>query len=81
MDILQELLKLGPAGLVCVVLWLMLNKSEHREAKKDTRIQLLENQLTESYGERIEAAEQVATALHDNASAMVALTNEVRAKR
>lgn len=81
MDILQELLKLGPAGLVCVVLWVMLNKSEQREAKKDARIQMLENQLTESYGERIEAAEQIAGSLHDNASAMIALTNEVRAKR
>jgi hypothetical protein len=77
----QELLKLGPAGLVCVVLWLMLYKSEQREAKKDTRIQLLENQLVESYDERIESAERIADALHSNANAMVSLTSEVRSRK
>lgn len=81
MDIAQELIKLGPSGVVCVVLWIMLYKSEIREGKKDIRIQMLENQLVESFDERIESAERVATALHDNASAMVALTNEVRAQR
>jgi len=80
-DIAQELIKLGPSGVVCVVLWIMLYKSELREAKKDIRIQMLENQLVESFDERIESAERIAKALHDNASAMVALTNEVRAQR
>lgn len=65
----QELLKLGIAGLVCVVLWIMLIKSEKREEKKDVRIQMLENQLIESYDERIAAADRIAGAIHDSASA------------
>lgn len=80
-NVLQELLKLGPAGLVCVVLWVALYKSEQREAKKDDRIQLLENQLIESYDERIEAAGQIAEALTGTRGALEALTNEIRAKR
>lgn len=68
----------GPPGIIAVIMWIMLKKSEDREAKKDTRIQLLENQLMESYGERIEAADQVAEAIHANSTALIALTNEVR---
>ena len=65
----QELLKLGIAGLICVVLWIMLLKSEKREEKKDMRIQLLENQLIESYDERIAAADRIGDAIHDSATA------------
>ena len=65
----QELLKLGIAGLVCVVLWIMLIKSEKREEKKDLRIQMLENQLRESYDERVSAADRLSDAIHDNATA------------
>ncbi|HEY2246701.1 MAG TPA: hypothetical protein VGH70_04595 [Bradyrhizobium sp.] len=81
MDVAQELLKLGPAGLVCLILWLALYKSEQREAKKDTRIQLLENQLTESYDERILAADRIAEAIHSTKNALDGLANELRAKR
>lgn len=65
----QEFLRLGIAGLVCVILWIMLIKSEKREDKKDTRIQMLENQLIESYDERIAAADRIAGAIHDSAAA------------
>lgn len=82
MDVAQELLKAwGPPALVAIILWLMLLRSEKREEKKDARIQMLENLLTESYGERIEAAEQIAAAVHGNATALTALTNEIRAKK
>lgn len=87
MDIAQELLKLGPAGLICIVLWVALYKSEKREEKKDLRIQMLENQLIESYDERIEAATQVSVAIHSSAiaatnaaKAIDSLTTEVRNK-
>lgn len=65
----QELLKLGIAGLICLVLIWALLKSEKREEKKDMRIQMLENQLRESYDERIAAADRIAGAIHDSASA------------
>lgn len=81
MDVAQELMKLGPAGLVCLILWICLYKSEQREAKKDTRIQLLENQLTESYDERILAADRIADAIHSTKNALDGLANELRAKR
>lgn len=81
MDLAQELLRLGPAGLICVVLLVSLYKSEQREAKKDLRIQMLENQLTESYDERILAAERIADALHGNSNALNSLTDEVKARR
>lgn len=82
MDIAAELLKAwGPPGVITVILWLMLKKSEDREEKKDMRIQLLENKLTESYDERIEAADQVSNAIHDNSTALIALTNEIRSSR
>ncbi|MBP1294422.1 MULTISPECIES: hypothetical protein [Bradyrhizobium] len=77
----QELLKLGPAGLICVILVYSLCKSEQREAKKDIRIQLLENQLTESYGERVLAADRLAEAIHSTRTAFEALTSKIRAKR
>ena len=83
----QELLRLGVAGIVCIVLWIMLHKSERREEKKDARIQLLENRLIESYDERIEAASQISTAIHDSAKssdnaakALENLTREIRIK-
>lgn len=78
MDIAQELLKLGPAGLICVVLWVALYKSEKREEKKDMRIQYLENQLIENYDERITAADALAQALYENAKALDGLSREVR---
>lgn len=83
----QELLRLGVAGLICIVLWIMLSRSEKREEKKDVRIQYLEHQLIESYDERIQASSQISTAIHDSArsadnaaKAIENLTKEVRAK-
>lgn len=70
----------GPTGVVAIILWLMLKKSEEREGKKDTRIQMLENLLVESYDERIQAADQVSAAIHSNSTALIALTNEVRSR-
>lgn len=82
MDVAQELLKAwGPPGLIAIVLWVMLLKSERREEKKDMRIQMLENQLTESYDERISAADRIAEAIHGNATALIALVNEIRQKK
>lgn len=82
MEVLLELIKTwGPPGALALLMWEMLRRSERREEKKDTRIQMLENLLTESYDERIEAAEQIATAVHGNATAMSALVNEIRAKK
>lgn len=81
-DLVQELLKAwGPPGVITIILWVMLRKSESREEKKDVRIQMLENLLTESYDERIEAANQVSSAIHDNSTALAALTNEIRARQ
>lgn len=82
MDVAQELLKAwGPPGIITVILWVMLRKSEHREEKKDVRIQMLENLLTESYDERIQAANQISSAIHDNSTALGALTSEIRARK
>lgn len=81
MEVAQEMLKLGTPGLICVVLWIALYKSEQREAKKDLRIQMLENQLTESYDERILAADRIAEAIHGTKGALDALTNEIRQTR
>ncbi len=65
----------------------MLIKSEKREALKDTRIQMLENLLIESYDERIAAADRIGDAIHSSAesadNAAKALENlalEVRTK-
>lgn len=82
MEIVQELLKAwGPPGLIAVIMWEMLRRSEKREEKKDARIQMLENLLTESYDERISAADRIAEAIHGNATALIALVNEIRAKK
>lgn len=82
MDMVQEVLKQwGPPGIIAVVMWIMLLKSEKREEKKDTRIQMLENLLTESYDERIAAADRIAEAIHGNATALIALVNEIRSKK
>lgn len=82
MDIAQELLKAGgPPALIAVILWVMLLKSEKREEKKDVRIQMLENLLTESYDERIAAADRISEAIHGNAMALTALVNEIRSKK
>ena len=81
MDLVTELIKLGPPGMICVVLYLALYKSEQREAKKDARIQLLENQLRESYDERITAADRLSEALHGNAKAMDSLIGEIRSSK
>jgi hypothetical protein len=80
-EIIEKLAALGPPGLICVVLWITLYKSEQREAKKDARIQLLENQLRESYDERITAADRLSDALHGNANAMNSLIGEIRSSK
>ena len=81
MDILLELIKAwGPPGALAALMWVMLRKSEDREAKKDNRIQLLENKLIENYDERIEAASQIAEALTNNSMALTALTHELRSR-
>ena len=82
MDVAQELLKAwGPPGLIAIILWVMLLKSERREEKKDVRIQMLENLLTESYDERISAADRISEAIHGNAAALSALVNEIRMQK
>ena len=82
MDLAQELLKAwGPPGIITVILWAMLRKSEAREEKKDLRIQMLENLVTESYDERIQAADQISKSIHENSSALIALTNEIRSRK
>lgn len=79
--VIQTINSWGPPGALAALMWVMLGRSEAREAKKDMRIQLLENLLTESYDERIETANQVSNAMHDNAVALTALTNEIRGYR
>ena len=70
MDVAQELLKAwGAPGILAVLMWVFLRKSEAREEKKDMRIQLLENQLLESYDERIAAADRIGEAIHNSAGA------------
>jgi len=59
----------------------MLLKSERREEKKDVRIQMLENLLTESYDERISAADRISEAIHGNATALSALVTEIRMQK
>jgi len=82
MDMMLELLKAwGPPGIVTIILWLMLQKSEKREEKKDVRIQMLENLLTESYDERITAADRIAEAIHNNATVLSSIVAEIRAKK
>lgn len=82
MEIVLELAKAwGPAGATVAMAIYFLKQSEKREEKKDMRIQLLENLLTESYDERIVAANQVSEAMHVNATALTSLTNEIRGYR
>jgi len=78
----------GPPGVVAIIMWVMLKKSEERESKKDIRIQLLENQLIESYDERVAAADRMGDAIHlsanaaaNAAKALDGLALEVRSKR
>lgn len=86
MDLVLEVIKQwGPPGIVALIMWVMLQKSEKREEKKDQRIQFLENQLIESYDERITAADRISEAIHGSASAannaaeaLKNLTHEVR---
>jgi hypothetical protein len=81
-DLVQELLKAwGPPGIITIILWMMLRKSEAREEKKDLRIQMLENLVTESYDERILAADQISKAMHENSTALLALTSEIRSRK
>lgn len=81
-DIVIDLLKAwGPPGIITIILWIMLKKSEAREEKKDMRIQMLENLVIESYDERIEAANRISEALHSNSVALSALTHEIRSPR
>lgn len=76
--IILDLLKTwGPPAIVSVVLLYFIRQSERREEAKDTRIQLLENLLIESYGERIEAADRMSDAMHSSATAIAALTVKV----
>ena len=89
MEIILEVIKAwGPPGALALLMWVMLRKSEEREAKKDARIQLLENQLIESYDERISAADRMGDAIHSSANAasnaakaLDGLASEVRSKR
>lgn len=78
---MEQFAPLGVAGIVCCILWVMLGKSEDREKAKDLRIQLLENELRESYNERIEASAQIATALVSNSHALELLTAELKRQR
>ncbi len=82
MDLFLDLLKAyGPPGILAVFLYLSLHKSEERESKKDMRIQLLENQLRESYDERVSAANAISSALYENAKALDSLIGEIRSSR
>lgn len=76
MDLATELIKLGPPGLICIVLYIMLYRSEKREEKKDSRIQILETQLKDSYDNRILDNNKVSEAVHNSA---VAATNAAKA--
>lgn len=67
----------GPPGIIALLMFYFLKQSEKREEAKDKRIQLLENLIIESYGERIEAAGQVSEAMHSTGTALMALTNRV----
>lgn len=79
-ELAQEVTKLGVAGVIILVLLWVIYKSEKREAAKDHRIQLLENKLTESYDERIAAADSIAESNVGLRHALEALTAEIRAR-
>lgn len=82
MDLVIEIVKgWGPAAATVLMSIYFLKQSEDREAKKDMRIQMLENIVIESYDERIEAANNISEAMHSNSTALIALTNEIRASR
>lgn len=68
-EIAKGFVQFGPPGLICIVLWIMLIKSEKREEGKDERIKFLEAQLVESYDERIADAARMSQAIHDSALA------------
>ncbi|WP_194471215.1 hypothetical protein [Bradyrhizobium sp. CCBAU 51753] len=74
---------LGDPDLKAQIMNVLKNNpsSVRRRKKKDARIQLLENQLTESYDERVLAADRLAEAIHSTKTALEALTSEIRAKR
>ncbi|MBR0881860.1 hypothetical protein ABIF65_003375 [Bradyrhizobium japonicum] len=79
-ELAQEITKLGVGSVICLVLLWVIYKSEKREAAKDQRIQMLENKLTESYDERIAAADSIAESNVGLRSALDALTAEIRAR-
>lgn len=76
----EEIVKLGTAGAICIVLLWVIFKSEQREKAKDARIQMLENKLNESYDERIAAADTIAESNVGLRNALDALTIEIRAR-
>lgn len=78
--VLEVLKSWGPPGIIAILLFYFLKQSEKREEKKDMRIQMLENIVIESYDERIVAANQISDSMHSNSVALMALTNEIRAK-
>lgn len=75
--IVDVLKSYGPAGIISIILWVFLFKSEKREEAKDKRIQLLENLLIESYDERIEATDRMSEAIHTSATATASLSAKV----
>jgi len=78
-DSLPGLIKsLGPSAIVAIVLWVMLQRAEKREDKKDAKIQYLEDRLIENYSERIAYADVVAEALRENARSLDGLVREIR---
>ncbi|KGT79296.1 hypothetical protein MA20_12765 [Bradyrhizobium japonicum] len=79
-ELAQEITKLGVGSVICLVLLWVIYKSEKREAAKDQRIQMLENKLTESYDERIAAADSIAESNVGLRGALDALTAEIRAR-
>ena len=79
-ELAQEITKLGVGSVICLVLLWVIYKSEKRESAKDQRIQMLENKLTESYDERIAAADSIAESNVGLRSALDALTAEIRAR-
>jgi hypothetical protein len=75
----EEILKLGTAGAICIVLLWVIFKFEQREKAKDARIQTLKK-LNESYDERIAAADTIAESNVGLRNALDALTIEIRAR-